>query len=54
MNIDFYNEINHNMRLLAYMFKKTKIRESDINDMILLLNEIIDLLNLYLDDYINY
>ena len=54
MNIDFYNEINHNMRLLAYMFKKKNIKESDINDMILLLQEIIDLLYLYLDDYINY
>jgi len=54
MNIDFYNEINHNMRLLAYMFKRKRINESDINDMILLLNEIIDLLNLYLYYYINY
>lgn len=54
MNIDFLNEIRYNLKIFYYILKKKKLNESDLQQLILLINEVKDLLEFYLYDYLDY
>ena len=53
MNIDFYNEIRWELNNFYSFFKKKHVTQADTEQMILIMDHIIQLLELYLYDYLN-
>lgn len=54
MNQDFYNEIRYNLNIFNYILRKKKLQSSDIEQLILILNEVLNLLDFYLYDFLDY
>lgn len=54
MNIDFYNEIRYNLNIFNYILRKKKLEPSDIEQLIIILHEILNLLDFYLYDFLDY
>ena len=52
MNIDFYTEIRYNLKIFCYLIRKKNIKSPDVERMILLLNNMLELLEDYLYDYL--
>jgi len=54
MNQDFYNEIRYNLNIFNYILRKKNLKSSDIEQLILILNEVLNLLDFYLYDFLDY
>lgn len=54
MNIDFYNEIRYQLSLFYPLFRKKHLSQSDVEQMIVIINDIQQLLDTYLYDYMDY
>ena len=53
MHRDFYYEIRYNLRIFCYLIRKAKLRSGDIERLISLLDDMKELLETYLYDYLN-
>ena len=54
MNIDFYNEIRCNLKYFYLIIKKKKLKEADIEQLLIIIDNIKELLDTYLYDYFDY
>lgn len=54
MQIDFYNEFIFKFKRMYYILKKNNVTEKDIEDLLLINDDIRELLELYLYDYLDY
>ena len=54
MDIDFYREIQYNIRKFCYIAKKKKLKKSDIEQLLLIIQDVKDLLDIYLYDYFDF
>lgn len=51
MDIDFYKEIKYYLKIFNSYLLKRKVNQADIESMILIIDDITYLLNLYIDYY---
>lgn len=54
MQIDFYNEIMFKFKKMYYIIKKENVTENDTENLLLLNDDIRELLELYLYDFLCY
>lgn len=53
MDIDFYRELQFNIRRFCYIAKKNKVKKSDVEQLLLIIQDIKDLLDIYLYEYLD-
>lgn len=54
MDIDFKNEIRYNLAIFNTILRKKNVTTKDTEQLIILINNIAELLDIYLYDYLNY